>query len=186
MLKKILIALGIVGVLLLILFLYANHRNRTLSPPASASITVNNLEVAVSYSRPSVKGRLIFGEEADGALLPFGKYWRLGANEATEITFNQDVNFNGIPLKAGTYRLYAIPGPETFKIGVNTKLGRWGAWEPDYTKDLFVTEVPANRLSDPVEQFTIRMEPWTSDGVMLFFQWSDTQFTIPISAQLTN
>jgi len=178
--KKVLIGLGVVVVLLLVLFLYAMNRNRTLSPPGHVELDVNGLHVEVTYSRPSVKDRLIFGKEEEGALLPYGSYWRLGANEATEITISQDITFNGIALKAGTYRLYAIPGPDAFQIGVNTKLGRWGAWEPDYSKDLFVTEVPVNQLSVPVEQFTVRLDPWNNGGMMLFFEWSDVQVTIPI------
>jgi hypothetical protein len=186
MLKKVLIGLGVLVVLLLLLFLYANNRNRTLSPPGFVERDINKLHVEISYSRPSVQGRLIFGAESDGALQPYGKYWRLGANESTEITINQDITFNNVALKAGTYRIYAIPGASAFRIGVNTELGKWGAWEPDYTKDLFVTEVPVTKLEKPVEQYTIRIEDVADNGANVYFEWSDVQLMVPIRQSNSN
>jgi hypothetical protein len=180
MLKKVLIVLGVLVLVLTLFYIYANHRNRTLSPPGFAELDVNELHVEISYSRPSVKGRLIFGSEEDGALQPYGSYWRLGANEATEITINRDVTFNGMPLKAGTYSLYAIPGPDSFQIGVNSELGYWGAWEPDYGKNVFVTEVPVTRPLVPVEQFTIRIEEGPDFGAIIYFEWSNVQLVFPI------
>lgn len=180
MFKKIILGLGVLAVVLLLVFMYANNRNRTLSPPGFVELDVNNLHIEISYSRPSVRNRLIFGPAADGALQPYGSYWRLGANEATEITISQDVAFNGVPLKAGTYRLYAVPDKNAFRIGVNTGLGRWGAWEPDYNKDVFTTEVPVTKPDVPVEQFTTRIEKGQDHGAMVYFEWSDVQLAIPI------
>src|SRR5690606_27920399 len=107
--KKLLIGLALLIVLLGPAFVYIINRNRTLSPPGSASLEADGLSVAVTYSRPSVRGRLIFGTKEQDALQPYGEYWRLGANESTEVTFNKDVLFNDTDLKAGTYRLYAMP-----------------------------------------------------------------------------
>jgi hypothetical protein len=180
MLKKVLIGLGILVVALTALFFYANHRNRTLSPPGTAELDVDGLQIAVSYSRPSVRGRVIFGTEEEKALQPYGSYWRLGANEATEITFSKDVTFNGVPLKAGTYSMYAIPGAESFKVGLNSALGNWGAWEPDYSKDVLVTEVPVTRPVVPLEQFTTRIEAGPDGGALLYFEWSNVQLVIPV------
>ena len=179
MLKKILIGVGILVLLLAVAFIYMNNRNRSLSPPDTAQLDVDGLHVEISYSRPSVRGRVIFGSEDEGALQPNGSYWRLGANEATTITVSQDVTFNGMPLKAGSYSLYAIPGSDSFQIGVNTETGQWGAWEPDYSKNVFVTEVPVTRPVVPVEQFTTRIEEG-NDGVVVYFEWSNVQLAIPI------
>jgi hypothetical protein len=179
MLKKILIGVGILALLLAVAFIYLNNRNRTMSPPDTAHLDVNGLHVEISYSRPSVRGRVIFGSEDEGALQPYGTYWRLGANEATTITINQDVTFNGMPLKAGSYSLYAIPGPDSFQIGVNTETGQWGAWEPDFSKNVFVTEVPVTRPVVPVEQFTTRIEEG-SGGPVVYFEWSNVQLIIPV------
>jgi hypothetical protein len=181
--KKVLIGIGIFAVVLAVAFIYLNHRNRTLSPPGFVELDHNNLHVEIIYSRPSVRGRLIFGPEADGALQPYGSYWRLGANEATEMSVNQDVTFNGEPLKAGTYSLYAIPGADSFQIGVNSVVGTWGAMEPDYSKDVFVTEVPVTRLLTPVEQFTTRIEKGTDNDLLIYFEWSDVQLVVPVDVE---
>jgi len=181
MVKKVVIGLGVLVLVIILAFVYMNYRNRTVSPPDKAELKVNDLHVEITYSRPSVRERLIFGDEADGALQPYGVYWRLGANEATEITINQDVIFNGVPLNAGSYRLYAIPGPNTFRIGVNSELGEWGAMEPDSRKDLFTTEVPVIRLDTPIEQFTTRIEAGPANGATVYFEWSDVQLAIPIA-----
>ncbi|MEI9917434.1 MAG: DUF2911 domain-containing protein [Bacteroidota bacterium] len=85
--KKIIIGVVAFIVLLAAGFGYLNYRNRTLSPPGKVELTVNGLTVSIPYSRPSVRGRLIFGSEEQGALQPYGKYWRLGANESTSSNF---------------------------------------------------------------------------------------------------
>ncbi len=182
MARKILIGVGVVIMLLGAAFIYLNHRNRTLSPPGEAEFTNGNLSVSVTYSRPSVRDRLIFGTEEQEALQPYGQYWRLGANESTEITINKDVLFNGKDLAAGTYKLYAVPGPETFKIGVNTELGKWGYSEPDYSKDLFTTEVPVNKVPN-VEQHTISLEAGGENAINLIVEFSDVRLEIPIQSK---
>ena len=180
--KKALIVIAIVVGLLAAGLFYLNYRNRTLSPPASESLTSGGLTVTVKYSRPSVRGRVIFGTEEQDALQPYGKYWRLGANESTEITLSRDVLFNGSPLKAGTYRMFAIPGPESFEIGVNSELDKWGAYEPDYNFDVLRTKVPIQKIASPVEQYTISLAP-EGEGINMIFEWSDVRFVVPLKAQ---
>src|SRR5690606_9240384 len=131
------------------------------------------------YSRPSVRNRLIFGTKEAGALQPYGEYWRLGANEATEITFNRDVQFNGQPVKAGTYSVYAVPGPDKFDIALNSETGRWGAMEPDYEKDILHTNVAVQKTDTPVEQYTIRLEP-IDNGINVIFEWADVRLVVPV------
>lgn len=178
MLKKILIGIAVLIIMLGAAFLYLNHRNRTLSPPGQANMANGDLMVAVSYSRPSVRERVIFADNEE-AVVPFGKYWRLGANEATEISFNRDVIFNDQKVKKGTYRMYAVPGSGEFQINLNSELGRWGYIEPDYSKDVAKTTVPVTRLSRPVEQFTISLEN-TTEGIDAVFEWADVRFVVPI------
>ncbi len=180
--KKILIGIGIFILILAIGFGYLNYRNRTLSPPGHVKYSNNGLTIDIPYSRPSKKGRLIFGPEADGALQPYGKYWRLGANEATEITINRDVLFNGNKVAAGTYRIYAVPGKQAFGISLNSELGKWGYAEPDYDMDVLKTNVPVERINEPVEQFTTRFEE-DEKKVLLIFEWSDVRLKIPIEVQ---
>ena|SRR5690349_12422192 len=180
--KKILIGIVSVIVVLGLGFAYLNYRNRSLSPSGKAELTANGLTVSIPYARPSVRGRLIFGTEEQGALQPYGKYWRLGANESTEITVNKDILFNREPVKAGTYKMYAIPGPDTFEIALNSALGTWGAMEPDYDLDLLRTKVPVERQSTPVEQYTISMVE-ANGGIDVVFEFSDVKFIVPIKPQ---
>ena len=177
--KTIWITLAFIVAILVGGFIYMNYRNRTLSPPGSAELTAGGLTVSVSYSRPSVRNRVIFGTEEEKALQPYGKYWRLGANEATEISFNRDVTVNGTEVKAGTYSMYAIPGPDSFEIALNSEIGKWGAFEPDVSLDVMRTKVPAEKRSTPVEQFTVSLDEATG-GINVVFDWSDTRFVLPV------
>jgi hypothetical protein len=180
--KKIFIGLGIFVLILIAGFFYVNNRNRTLSPPDSAELTVGDLTVSIPYSRPSVRGREIFGADAEKVLLPYGKYWRLGANETTQITFSKDVTFNGEPVKAGTYRIYAIPGSESFEVRLNSDVSFWGYSEPDYAKDFLKTQVNVQKTPSNVEQFTISMAE-ADGGINVTIAWADTQLVIPVKAQ---
>ena len=176
--KKVIVTLVVIVVLLAAAAAYLNYRNRTLSPAGSATLTNGDLTVDVTYSRPSARGRLIFGNESDNALQPYGKYWRLGANESTEIKFNKNVTFNGEAVKAGTYRMYAIPGSDQFQIGLNTELGKWGYSEPNYALDVLKTKVDVQKNA-AVEQHTISLVP-RDNGINVVVEWSDVKFEIPV------
>jgi hypothetical protein len=180
MMKKILIGVAVVAVLVAVGLYWLNNRNRTLSPPGKAEITSRDLTVTIPYSRPSVRGRVVFGTKEEGAIQPYGEYWRLGANESTEITLSRDVMFNGLALKAGTYKIYAIPGPEKFEIRLNSELGTWGYMEPDYSKDFLTTTTTVERIAS-VEQHTIRLEP-TDAGTNLIVEFSTVRLVLPILA----
>jgi hypothetical protein len=179
--KKLWIWLAILALVLVIFFAYLNFRSRALSPTDEESLTSGGITVTVSYSRPSVRGRLIFGPEDQDPLQPFGEYWRLGANEATEVTFSRDVLVNGSPVKAGTYRMYAIPGPNSFEIVLNTEIDKSGANEPDEENDVLRTKVQTQKTTAPVEQFTISLAP-QGEGIQMVFEWSDTRFVVPVRA----
>lgn len=179
--KKILIVAVVLIVFLVAALIYLNNRNRTLSPPGSAELVNGNLKVSVQYSRPFVRNRIIFGSKEQGALQPYGEYWRLGANEATEITFNRGVSFNGNKVNAGTYRIYAIPGAESFELVLNSELGVWGVFEPDYEEDVLRTNVQVEKISPPIEQFTISMLA-VGDTTNINFEWEKVRFSVPVVA----
>ena len=180
MFKKILIGLGVIIVLLIIAVIYLNHRNRTLSPAGRAEYSNNEFMIEVEYSRPSVRGRVIFGTEEEGALQPYGVYWRMGANESTEMTFHTDVNIAGNELSKGRYKVYAVPGPESFEIYFNSELGNWGYSEADHDKDLFHFPAEVHKADPPVEQFTIRFEE-EGDTVLIVSEFGDVEFMIPVT-----
>ena len=181
--KKILIGIGVAFLLFVIWVVYGLFIATPASPPTTASYNGRGLEIAVAYSQPSKKGRLIFGEEKDGALQPYGKYWRLGANAATEITFNKDVIFGGEQIKAGSYRMYAVPGPNAFQVTLNSETSVFfGAAEPDNELDIVTVDAPVQKPTSEVETFTIGFSA-KDTGVTINFSWDQTMFTIPVSIQ---
>jgi len=152
---------------------------RPASPSGEANISHQGLDVSVSYSRPYKKGRVIFGDATTGALQPDGQYWRMGANKATEITFNKDVLFGGKAVKAGTYRMYAVPGP-TWQVTLNSALGKSGSELPDKSLDVITVDVTPTNLDEPVEQMTLALVP-SSGGVVLEIRWDRTGVNVDIS-----
>lgn len=180
--KYIIIGFGVIALIVVIAIAYLDYRGKSLSPSGLTELSAGDLKVSVSYGRPSARGRVIFGTEAQKALQPYGKYWRLGANDATEITFSKNVAFNGMDISAGTYRMYAVPGAESFAINLNSEAGKWGLPEPDYSKDLLKTNVPVQKPQAPVEQFTVSMTE-SDGGILVYFEWDNVQLVIPVTAQ---
>lgn len=183
MLKKILIGIGVVFLLFVLWVVYGLFIAEPVSPPATASFNEGGLEITIDYSQPSKKGRVIFGTVESGALQPYGKYWRLGANAATDITFNQDVNFGSKPVAAGTYRMYAVPGEESFEVTLNSESGVFfGAAEPDYELDLVSVFAPIQKTASEVETFTIDFSSLVN-GANINFSWDDVLFSVPVTIE---
>jgi len=181
MIKKIFIGLGLLLLAVVVYFVYGMLFPK--SPPAKASFSDRGLDISVSYSQPSKKGRLIFGEEKDGALVPYGQYWRLGANAPTEITFSKDVKFAGMPVSAGSYRMYAVPGSDSFQIALNSEVGSFsGAVQPDYSLDVIKVNVPVSILPVETEKFTINLSSYP-DGINLDFVWDFVLVRVPVTVQ---
>ncbi len=180
--KKIYIGIALLLVVVIAFVLYGMFAGSKKSPEQITAFSDKGLDVKVVYCRPSKRGRLIFGEAKDEALQPYGKYWRLGANAATEITFNKNVNFAGKPVNAGTYRMYAVPGPDAFEISLNSELGVSSAHnEPDYTKDIAKVDIPVEPVPE-TEQFTINFGS-ASDGISMDIVWDKTRVRVPITLQ---
>jgi hypothetical protein len=177
--KKILLSVGVILVILIIGFFWMSSRNRSMSPSGTTSFTDGELTITVNYSRPSVRGRVIFGPEDSGALLPYGKYWRLGANEPTSIEFSQDVIFAGQSVPKGKYRMYTIPGEKEFTIVLNSEISAWGYAEPDHSKDVVKVSVPVVTAESPTEQLTI--EAGKSDELFVLIKWDNISISIPVT-----
>jgi len=183
MIKKILIGLGVLLLLFVFYSVYVLFIATPKSPPGTAEYSDQELEITVSYSRPYKKGRLIFGEESEDALQPFGQYWRLGANAATEISLSKDVLFAGEPLSAGTYRMSAVPGPKAFKINLNSELDVFfGIGEPDPEMDVLSVDAPVTPQANETEMFTINFSS-DSEAILMNFIWDKTLFSVPITVQ---
>ena len=179
--KKIFIGIGVVVIAFVLWSVYGLFFAPKKSPPTTVSFSDKGLDIKVSYSQPSKRARLIFGQESDGALQPYGKYWRLGANAATEITFSKNITFAGQPVDAGSYRMYAVPGAQAFKIILNSELGvnLSAASEPDHTLDLLTVEIPVDPLMAEVETFAISFKS-ESNSVNMNMAWDKTGLRVPI------
>ncbi|HPM29058.1 MAG TPA: DUF2911 domain-containing protein [Chryseolinea sp.] len=130
--------------------------------------------IKVVYGRPQKKGRtMLGGTEA------YGKVWRAGANETTEIKFYKDVTLGDKQIAAGTYSLYTIPGKDEWTIIVNSKLDTWGAYEYDESKDVVRFKVPSGKTDSEVEAFTIAFEGEKGTGTMML-AWENTLVKIPV------
>ncbi|WP_339926118.1 DUF2911 domain-containing protein [uncultured Cyclobacterium sp.] len=181
--KNILIGVGVVFLLFVVWVVYGLFIATPASPPTTTSYSDGGLEITIDYSQPSKKGRLIFGEEADDALQPYGKYWRLGANAATEITFNKDVTFGGKPVKAGTYSMYAVPGANAFKVTLNSETNIFfGIAEPDHELDVVTVDAQVQSTASEVETFTIDVVT-SENGATINYSWDQTLFTVPVTLQ---
>lgn len=183
MLKKILLAIGVLVIIIAGFLGYLMLTTKNHSPEAVAEYHSGDLHIQVNYCRPYKKERLIFGTKSEGALVPFGEKWRTGANEATEISFSHDVVLDGQTLKAGRYSLYTIPGASAWTVVFNSKLDYWGAQlsgDP-FDETLDVLRVPASVQTGmpEQEQFTISFAEGDS-GVNMYFDWDDARATLVI------
>src|SRR5262249_7312414 len=147
------------------------------SPPGTAECTIKGKKVTISYSRPSMKGRKIMGE-----LVPYGKVWRTGANEATTLVTETDLNIGGAKVPAGTYTLYTLPSEGAWKLIINKQTGQWGT-EYNQDQDLVRVDMTKSSTAAPVEQFTITCNPAGSDKANLVMEWEQTRLTVPIKAE---
>ena len=182
--KKIFVGLGILVLAIVAFFIYETMIAAKKSPSKTTTFSSQGLDIKVVYCQPSKRGRLIFGEEKDGALQPYGKYWRLGANAATEITFSKNISFAGKPLQAGSYRMYAVPGASAFQVFLNSELGvsLSAASEPDHSLDVLSAEVPVLSAPSETEMFTINFGS-DSTALKMDFVWDKTLVSIPIIMQ---
>ncbi len=171
------------------------HPSRRPSPMGMAKTHLGDTYVKVTYGRPYMRDRDIFGPGGGDAayLVPFGALWRLGANEATEITATGPILLNGNRLPAGTYSMFAVPGPRTWAIHFSPQLGLdgTGMLDPvtgaftadvyDSDRDVLMIEASSVELDETVEQFTIAFES-TDEGAVLTMSWERTQVRIPVTA----
>jgi hypothetical protein len=152
------------------------------SPLDSLQLTVAGQTVKLCYGRPSARGRTMIG----GQGVPYGKLWRTGANEPTVIFTPVALDIAGVRVEPGKYSLYTVPGEKEWEIIVNRSTSQWGH-ENAYTPEVKAQEVgrgkaPAERLSAPVETFTIAADPAGGEAQRLVLTWERTRVAIPLKA----
>lgn len=179
-LKRLLIVLSIVAIgLFLYSYFVENIFSDRLSPKDTVEFKLNDLKLEVFYNRPSKKGREVFG-----ALVPYNKVWRTGANEATTFETNKNLMVDGIFVPEGKYSIWTVPNDSVWKVMFNTKQYPWGVdeqmqplWDPNY--DLLEIDVPTETLDKVVEQFTIAFDNSTDD-LKLTMAWDRTKIAVPL------
>ncbi len=151
-----------------------NDEART-SPNAEVGQTIGTTKVMLAYSRPSLRGRTVFGD-----LVPYDAVWRTGANEATTITFSDDVMVEGQPLEAGTYGLFTVPGEKTWTVAFNRVAEQWGAGDYDAGSDaLRVMVEPVQGAMD--EMMTFAFDEVSDTSARLVLHWADVEVPLTIS-----
>ncbi len=154
------------------------------SPAAKVWQTVGLTDVTLEYSRPSMRGRTVFGD-----LVPYDMLWRTGANARTKITFSDDVMVDGQALKAGTYAVFTKPGATSWEVFFYTDAQGGGTpAEWDESKVAAKTMVEVNKMEMPVETFTMTFDDLTSNSAVLGMIWENTyvgvKFEVPTDAMV--
>ncbi len=146
------------------------------SPSSKIEQVIGLTDVTVEYSRPSMRGRTIFGN-----LVPFDKLWRTGANKNTQVTFSDDVKVGGKELKKGTYAIFTKPGKENWEVIFYSDANNWGTprkWDDSKVAAKF--SVKSNKIPFKVETFTIMFSDFTMESALLNIFWESTEAGIKI------
>jgi hypothetical protein len=149
-----------------------------VSPHETVDATVGDAKITIVYGRPyskdpkSAEKRKIWG-----TLVPFGKVWRMGADEATLLTTDKDITIGGTAVPAGKYSLFLLPTESGAKLIVNKQTGQWGT-KYDESQDLIRIDLKKEAAAKPVDQFTIAV-----DNGVLKLMWEETQYSASIAAK---
>jgi len=152
-------------------------KSKRPSPPGTAEVTLKGKKITIDYSRPYLKGRKV-GQE----LAPYGKVWRTGANEATALSTEVDLNIGGVKVPAGKYTLYTLPSEGTWKLIINKQTGQWGT-QYDESQDLARIDMKRSPLPQSVEQFTISFDKTSDSAAELNLDWENTRVSVTVKAE---
>ena len=160
----------------------AQERSR-VSPHETVNATIDGNEMKLVYGRPYSKDPKT-GEKRKiwGALVPFGKVWRMGADEATLLTTARAIDMNGTTIPAGTYSLFLLPQESRAKLIVNKQTGQWGT-RHDEKEDLARIELKKQAAGEPADQFTIAIDEKSGGGGVFRITWEETEYSAPFTVQ---
>ena len=148
--------------------------------PSPLAMTYKTLDdgtyIKITYSSPRKKDRTIFGE-----LVPMDRLWRLGANEATELTNTKPFMIGGKKLDPGTYSVFAIPMADKWQVVINSATNQWGAFSYDQEMDVIRFDVPTSTTQDIHEAFSIN---FNEEGNGIDIMWEQTMVTIPVGTAM--
>ncbi|GAB3293605.1 DUF2911 domain-containing protein [Hymenobacter tenuis] len=168
---RIIFTLSWLCLMLLMAPAFAQNPAEDKSKRPSPAATVTGADFTIEYSRPSMKGRKIFGE-----LVPFSQVWRTGANEATTFEAKKAVTINGQALPAGKYALFTIPTEKEWTIIFNKTAEQWGSYKYDAKQDALRLKVKPTNTLQPVEQFTIS----TDKAGVVTMAWENSQVSFTV------
>lgn len=165
----------------------AKKKRQRVSPHETITATIGGDELKLVYGRPYTKNpRTGEPRKIWGGLVPFGKVWRTGADEATLLTTTKGIELGGTSLAAGTYSLFTVPNEDgTAKLVINKKTGQWGIpydEAKEKANELARVDLKKETLEKPVDQFTMAIEP-AGDGGVLKMMWETTQYSIPFTVK---
>jgi Protein of unknown function (DUF2911) len=150
-------------------------QNKPASPPGDATLKfADGKSVSIQYSRPSMRGRKIFG-----GLVPYDQVWRTGANAATSLKTNVALTIGGASVPAGSYTLYTLPGANSWKLIINKQTGQWGT-DYEQLQDLTRVNMKVSQRSSPLEQFTISFDKTGGDSASLKLEWDTTVAAVEV------
>jgi Protein of unknown function (DUF2911) len=145
------------------------------SPPGEATLKFDDGKtVTIQYSRPSVRGRKIFG-----GLVPYDEVWRTGANAATSLKTDASLTIGGANVPAGSYTLYSLPGASSWKLIINKQTGQWGT-DYDKAQDLARVNMKVGQMPSALEQFTISFDKTGGDSATLKLEWDTTVASVDV------
>ncbi len=148
-------------------------QEKRASPHDTVKATIDGANVSITYGRPYMKGRKVFG-----GLVPYGQVWRTGADEATILTTDKALMIGPIHVNPGKISLYSLIDDKTWKLVLNKQVGQWGT-EYAQAQDLARVDAKVEKLSAPVEQFTIAIEKNPAGkGGLIVMQWEMTKATV--------
>lgn len=179
--KKIILSISTAAILFLGTEL-ANAQVKLPQASSTQSITqgLGIKNIKLTYQRPNVNGRVIFGD-----LVPYNEVWRTGANTVSNITFDEAVSIQGTVIPAGTYGIFTIPTPTSWTIILSKNAQQWGAYQYKQEEDILRFTVPSQKLQNKVETFTIQFEDITPNSTQLTLAWDKTKVGFTITADQT-
>jgi hypothetical protein len=151
-------------------------QQKPASPPGEASFKFDDGKtVTIQYSRPSMRGRKIFG-----GLVPYDQVWRTGANAATSLKTDVALTIGGATVPAGSYTLYTLPGMSSWKLIINKQVGQWGT-EYSAGQDLARVDMKVTQRSEGLELFTISFDKTTGSSATLKLEWENTIASVSVN-----
>lgn len=156
---------------------FGQGQQKPLSPPAQTAVTIDGKNISIKYSAPSMRGRKIFG-----GLEQYGKVWRAGANSATALHTDADLDVNGVAVPKGDYTLYVLLDQNQWQLIINKQTGQWGT-EYSQAQDLGRVKMTMSKPSAPVETYKMTLSSTGAKSGKLQLEWENAVASVPFTVK---